>query len=190
MKSPIYIALVHYPIQNKQGDIVTTSITNFDLHDLGRTSKTFGVEKYFVVTPQKSQQGMALFIKQYWNEGTGSVYNPSRKEALELLEVASSLEEVKLTIQNQHNKKPLLFGTTAKKSKDSLTYEGVRKKLETEDTPILLAFGTGWGMPASLMATFDGVLEPILGPGDYNHLPVRSAVAIILDRLCGNRGNI
>ena len=190
MPSPLYIALVHYPITNKKGDLVTTSVTNFDLHDLGRTSKTFGVEKYFVVTPQKKQQEMCFYIKSYWNEGVGASYNPSRKEALELMDVASNVEEVKLTIQNQHNKKPLLFGTTAKKTSQSLTYESLREKMAQDNTPILLVFGTGWGMPQSLMSTFDGVLDPIIGFGEYNHLPVRSAVAIILDRLRGNRGTL
>ena len=36
-----------------------------------------------------------------------------------------------------------------------------------------------------VMEKFDYILEPIYGPCDYNHLPVRAAVAIILDRLLG-----
>jgi hypothetical protein len=35
------------------------------------------------------------------------------------------------------------------------------------------------------MEQADYILEPIYGPGEYNHLSVRSAVAIILDRLLG-----
>jgi len=33
------------------------------------------------------------------------------------------------------------------------------------------------------MAEADAALEPIVGPTEYNHLSVRSAVSIILDRL-------
>jgi hypothetical protein len=36
-----------------------------------------------------------------------------------------------------------------------------------------------------MMKKFDYILEPVYGPGEYNHLSVRSAVAIILDRLAG-----
>ncbi len=37
------------------------------------------------------------------------------------------------------------------------------------------------------MDNADFFLEPIKGPSDYNHLSVRSAVAIVLDRLLGER---
>jgi hypothetical protein len=35
------------------------------------------------------------------------------------------------------------------------------------------------------MAHADYILDPLAGAGTYNHLSVRSAVAIILDRLLG-----
>lgn len=40
-------------------------------------------------------------------------------------------------------------------------------------------------MTREMMEKFDYILEPIHGTGEYNHLSVRSAVAIILDRLAG-----
>ena len=61
----------------------------------------------------------------------------------------------------------------------------MRDLLQTGDKPILLLFGTGYGMEQEHMNGFDYVLEPIYGPSDYNHLCVRSAAAIILDRLAG-----
>jgi len=36
-----------------------------------------------------------------------------------------------------------------------------------------------------LMARCDYILEPVSGASDYNHLSVRSAVSIIMDRLLG-----
>jgi hypothetical protein len=53
--------------------------------------------------------------------------------------------------------------------------------------PCLLIFGTAWGLSPALLETADFVLAPIEGPTDYNHLSVRSAAAIILDRLLGDR---
>ncbi|PID40198.1 MAG: hypothetical protein CR984_04510 [Proteobacteria bacterium] len=52
-----------------------------------------------------------------------------------------------------------------------------------QSPPLVLAFGTAWGLADEFMAAADHVLEPLVGKGTYNHLSVRSAVAIILDRL-------
>ena len=46
-----------------------------------------------------------------------------------------------------------------------------------------MLFGTGWGLEKSILTEADYVLDPIEGVGEYNHLPVRAAIAIILDRL-------
>jgi hypothetical protein len=51
----------------------------------------------------------------------------------------------------------------------------------------VLVFGTGWGLTEEVLGRADDLLEPILGTGAYNHLSVRSAAAIILDRLRGAR---
>ena len=45
----VYIGLVHYPIYNKHNQIVTTAITNFDIHDIARTARTYGIDKYFLI---------------------------------------------------------------------------------------------------------------------------------------------
>jgi hypothetical protein len=51
----------------------------------------------------------------------------------------------------------------------------------------LLLFGTGWGLTEDVIARAHHRLPPIMGPGTYNHLSVRSAAAVILDRVCGRR---
>ena len=50
-----------------------------------------------------------------------------------------------------------------------------------------MVFGTGWGLAPEVMARADLRLAPVLGPTDYNHLSVRAAAAVILDRLRGTR---
>jgi hypothetical protein len=47
--------------------------------------------------------------------------------------------------------------------------------------------GTGWGLADQVLDRVDRLLAPIQGAADYNHLSVRSAAAIILDRLFGDR---
>ena len=59
--------------------------------------------------------------------------------------------------------------------------------IKDSNQPYLLIFGTGWGLTETVFSRADVVLEPVRGPGSYNHLSVRSAVAIILDRLFGCR---
>ncbi|HQK80165.1 MAG TPA: RNA methyltransferase [Syntrophales bacterium] len=50
----------------------------------------------------------------------------------------------------------------------------------------MLVFGTGWGLADSIVARADCSLPPVRGGSDgYNHLSVRSAVAVVLDRLFG-----
>jgi hypothetical protein len=51
----------------------------------------------------------------------------------------------------------------------------------------LLLLGTGWGLAAEVLDRVDDVLEPIAGAGPYNHLSVRAAAAIMLDRLRNGR---
>jgi hypothetical protein len=62
----------------------------------------------------------------------------------------------------------------------------MRQLLADLETPFLMLFGTGWGLTREVKDGSDYVLAPIEGKG-YNHLSVRSAVAIILDRLLGER---
>ena len=51
----------------------------------------------------------------------------------------------------------------------------------------VLIFGTAWGLTEEFISKADYVLEPIVGKTDYNHLSVRSAAAIIFDRLLGQK---
>lgn len=180
----LYIALVHHPIYNKEKRIVTTSVTNMDIHDLSRTGRTFDVKKYFVVTPSEAQQNMVKYIRDYWQEGHGATYNPDRKEALGILECLPDITECQLTIEKLSGKKPLLIATTAKQWDNAISYSEVQQRLKS-DEPVLLIFGTGFGLTDEFLEKVDYILDPIEAASDYNHLPVRSAVAIILDRLVG-----
>ena len=57
MKSPLYIGLVHYPIYDKNFNVIATAITNYDLHDISRSARTYGVKKYFHYPPCRSTTG-------------------------------------------------------------------------------------------------------------------------------------
>ncbi len=181
----LYIALIHYPVYNKHGEVVCTSITNHDIHDISRTAKTFGIRGYYLVHPVEALRNLALTIMGHWQTGSGSTYNLTRKEAFSLTQAVESLEQVIMDIEKKEGKKPKIVVTSAKKG--NLSYAAYREILETDPFPHLLLFGTGYGMVDELMNSADYSLEPIHGAGEYNHLPVRAAAAIILDRLVNPR---
>ena len=74
------IALVHFPTVNKKGRAVATSVTNFDIHDIARAAKTFGVERFFLVTPIAMQHDFIRRVIRYWVEEEGANYNPTSGE--------------------------------------------------------------------------------------------------------------
>jgi len=47
----LYIALLHYPVYNKEGKVVTTAIANMDIHDIARLAKTYGLRGFYVINP-------------------------------------------------------------------------------------------------------------------------------------------
>jgi len=184
--SNLYIGLVHYPIYDRRRDVVATAVTNFDIHDLARCARTFGVEGFYVITPLESQILLVQRIIRHWVEGTGSIYNPARKESLSLVKICRTIDEAEGEISSSWGKKAILVATGASNHPGSIQFSALGKMLKDQNTPFLILFGTGWGLTQEVKESSDYVLAPIGGMG-YNHLSVRSAVAIILDRLLGDR---
>jgi len=184
MPPSIHIALLHYPVQNKKGETIASAITNLDLHDIARASKTYGVKTFYVITPYKDQKKLAEKIVLHWITGYGSTYNPERKKALELIRIKKTFKEAVNEIKIKEKQKPKVVITSAKKSDNMISYPLICSKIK-DGSPYIFAFGTAWGISADFIQEADFILEPIRGNTDYNHLSVRSAVSIILDRLIG-----
>jgi len=125
-------------------------------------------------------------IISHLSHGEGSIYNPTRKESLSLVRVSRSIDEADQEISRLHQKRPKRVATGASPHPDCIGYERLRGLLKDRETVFFLLFGTGWGLAQEVKDSSDYVLAPIEGKG-YNHLSVRSAVAIILDRLLGDR---
>ena len=179
------VVLLHDGMVDKQGKSVTTSLTLIDVHDFARSSRTYGVTETFVAHPSPILRKLSRTIKEHWEEGYGSTYNSNRKEALSIVTVVSDLDEAISRIDQRCGKLPRLIATSAKKGPGRISYEKARDLFRAEPGPYLLMFGTGWGMGEDLLSRAELFLEPICGPGEYNHLSVRSACAVILDRLFG-----
>ena len=185
MAPEIHIALLHYPVINKSGEIIGSAITNLDLHDIARAARTYGISTFFVVSPYRDQHELVSEIVDHWLNGHGSRANPARKEALGLIKMADNLDQVTTTIAHESGVQPFLIATSANRHENEISYDQARGRLAEKNAPLLLLFGTAHGMSGVTLQKADAVLAPIYGTTNYNHLSVRSAVSIILDRLLG-----
>jgi hypothetical protein len=183
------IALIHYPVVNKNQELIGSAVTNLDLHDIARAGKTFGVGTYWVVTPYEQQQELAVKIAGHWTEGYGGTVNPDRAEALSIIQIRANLEQVIAEMSEQGGRVPLVIATSAGQLCKRISYETLRCTIQ-EGRSVLLLLGTAWGLAPEVTELADATLPPIKGAGAYNHLSVRSAASICLDRLCGDREDL
>ena len=181
----IYTALVHYPVLNKKGEIVTTSITNLDVHDIARVSKTVGIKEYFIVSPVKEQLALLDRMIGHWHK-YDKLKTTDRADALSIVSGAKSLEFVINKLKDKHGE--LVVATTsAKPKKETVSINDFASSMEN-DLAYLIIFGTGWGLSDDIIDESDILLEPLEYDTGFNHLSVRSAVSIILDRLSQSLG--
>jgi hypothetical protein len=171
----LYTGLVHYPVYNKNHQRIASAITTVDLHDLARLARTYDVKRFFVITPLAGQQVLAERIRRHWTQGYGAGYNLHRKEAFECVAVVPSLDSAIHAV---------VATDASRQGSRSISWEEAGRLIRNEKGVILL-FGTAWGLDTAVLRRADYVLDPISGRGDYNHLSVRAAAAIILDRLAG-----
>lgn len=181
----LYLALLHYPVYDKNGQVVTSAITNMDIHDIARSGRTYGIRRFYVVTQVKALQKLALKIINHWEKGYGSQYNQTRKEALALVRLKDTLDNVIIDVEKESGSIPRKVVTSARANAGRTSFRKLRETLKKDTKPFLLLLGTGWGLTDAVVAQSDYILEAIEGGTDYNHLSVRSAAAIILDRLLG-----
>ncbi len=183
----LYIGLLHYPMRNRRGEIVTTAMTSMDVHDIARTARTYGALQYYVITPMKTQREIARKLRGYWTEEERTRENSNRGEALELVSVLDKLDEGILDITDREEREPLLVGTSARELPEArMSYGEAKRNLDERPRPMFVLFGTGWGMADQLIEKLDFLLPPIEGTDEFNHLSVRAAIAITLDRLRGS----
>ena len=180
------LALVHHPVVDRERAIITTAITNLDLHDIARSAMTYGLSDVFVVHPIAAQRELAERIQQHWVGGSGARRIPTREAAMALLRIVPSIEDAYGGMGGRDAVET--FATSAQRGeRGCLEYPAARRRVADGPKSGLLLFGTGWGLAPELVDSADHLLAPIvgLGAGGYNHLSVRAACAIILDRLRG-----
>lgn len=185
MAIELAVGLVHYPIIDRAGTIVATNVTNFDIHDIARACRVYGVDNYFIIHPSHEQQMFVSRVLDHWKTGPGSKMNPKRKSALGPVKTASSLEDA---LRQWGKPEARVVTTHARETSkwEKVSFSELRSQLP--DKPHFLVFGTGSGLADSVFDSCHVLLEPIRGASkdDYRHLSVRSAASICLDRLMGS----
>ena len=187
MSAPLYLALLHHPVMNRSGDVVTTSVTNLDIHDIARSARTYEVAGYFVAHPSTGLRALCERVSWHWQEGYGAKTNESRRLAMELVRVVPDLDHIVAAIESETGRMPVRIATSARDhGRPTVSFAALREQLETGEDPLLVLLGTGYGLAADVLDGCETLLEPLHGPGAYNHLAVRAAAAILLDRLRGH----
>lgn len=176
-------ALIHHPVLDRQGEEVTTAITNLDLHDVSRSAHTYGLERVYIAHPIAAQRELATRVREHWVTGSGKRRIPDRSPAMNLLAVVDSLE----TAIHDHGggASVELWSTSATAHASALSHARAAELLRAAGDPVLILFGTGWGLAPRVLERAKHRLEPILSAraDGYNHLSVRAAAAILFDRL-------
>jgi len=170
----IAVALVHYPILNSQGETSAAAITPMDVHDFARSCAFYGIEKVYLVHPAKGMQSMVEDLTGHWQVGEAGVRNAGRKQVLESIQLADSLEKVQKMDDYQ------LWYTSAQVESGRVIEPSALPKMPGNH---LIVFGTGCGLDVKNLPKENGWLSPIVGIGKVRHLSVRAALAIYLDRL-------
>jgi hypothetical protein len=135
----------------------------------------------FIVHPIAAQRLLAERVREHWISGSGARRIPDRTPAISILRIVPALDDALTELGAGAE----LWVTSASGSGALLGFPEARARLEVEGPPVLLVFGTGWGLGDAITARATARLSSIRGraPDGYNHLSVRAAAAIIFDRL-------
>lgn len=179
----MHLGLVHGPVVLKDGKVGTVSLTNLDVHDIARVSRTYGLGGFEVVSPLRDQLALAARIVAHWREGPGLAANPDRAEALSLVRLHEGLDAALAAVTADHGRDAALVATSAK-GPATMSFAAARELIAAR--PTLVVLGTGHGLADEVLARADGILPPLRPFSDYNHLSVRAAAGILTDRLLGD----
>lgn len=179
------LALLHYPVYNIDGEVIATSVTSLDLHDIARSCLTYNVHRYYFVQPIPQMMELARQILAYWRTGPGALWRADRRDAFTTVRLVKTLEEAIDDLAREDGEEPLLVATSARRFAGSVDYDMIRALVRSPGRPLLILLGTGHGLTQEIIDACDHILRPIRGSAEYNHLSVRAAAAVILDRIVG-----
>lgn len=194
-KQKARLAIPNHYVVLEHGDVMVgadkkkgpTTVTSIDIHDIGRSCATYGIENFFIVTPLLDQQKIVQKIVGHWTTSTAQQSSTRNRYAgINKVAINSTIDEVVNAIEEKEGEKPLFVATSAQVAgQDKVITFFDQQKVWKHDRPVLIVFGTGQGLTHEFLDRCDYVLVPVNGLTDFNHLSVRSAAAIVLDRWLG-----
>jgi tRNA (guanine37-N1)-methyltransferase len=182
-----YCAILHNDVMMPDGKTGESSVTSIDIHDIARSSTTYGIEHYFLITRLQAQQKIIDKFLNFWHEN-GELINENRSHALKNVSWLPELDDVIEKIKNENDGiDPVCIATSSRREiphKNMISFYD-QGKIWRLNRPILFIFGTAHGISPKIMEKIEFRLCPIEGMKEFNFLSVRSAAAIIFDRWFG-----
>jgi tRNA (guanine37-N1)-methyltransferase len=185
----LYCALVHFPVLDREDNPGAASLTNLDIHDIARSSCSYGLSGFYALSPLEDQRALLRDILRYWTAGPGARSNPDRARALALVCEGQDIAFAAADLERRTGAAPLLIGTSARIGHCGLpemSFAEIAGHLQTR--PVLLLFGTGHGLAPQALEMCAAVAPPLRAFGAYNHLSVRVAAAVTFDRILHDWG--
>ena len=177
------VALVHHPVVDRIGDEITSTVDHFDVMDGSRLSLTYPLRLLYVVNPVPAQRAL---VERLIRHGTQVTARDEARGAFSKTAWAPDLAAVIAEHERELGTRPTVVATSARPSARDVSLSAVRERLFGGE-PMLLLVGKAWGLAPRVLDAADVRLEPIDAGTGYNHLSVRSALAILIDRLLGPR---
>lgn len=177
--------LFHYPVRLENGQSGTSSLTNLDIHDIGRISRAYGLGAFYVLTPLQDQLDILAAIIRHWTVGPGGQANPDRRESLELVEPVADIASLEAKALARFGIPPLYVAPSASWPKRGQALSCADVAALCEKRPVVICLGTARGLDMRHFPLEYAPLRPLRFL-DANHLSVRAAAAIIADRILGD----
>lgn len=184
------LCLLHAPVWLDEKKTGVSSLTNLDIHDIARLSRSYALDALYVVTPLRDQLQMLETVVRHWTREATSPGHADRRRPLGWYVLPLHCKKP-WPCRRPVRQRPRVVGSSALwpapqkgvPEEPPLTPPTVRQWCAAG--PVMLCLGTARGLAPEALAQCDGVLRPLRYLG-YNHLSVRSAAAILTDRILGD----
>ena len=177
----VAVALVHYPCRDRMGAEIAASVDWVDFFDAGRVTLVYGVRPLYVVQPVEAQKAL---LTRLMTHGTKDDRDADTRGRFDHAVIVDALAEAVTHATERFGARPTIVATTARQADNRVSFAALRAKVQAGE-PVLVLVGKASGLADSVLQGADACLEPISGGTGFDHLPVRGAFAIALDRLLG-----
>lgn len=166
---------------NRLGEVISSTVDSFDFFDASRLALTYGVDRMYIVHPEPAQQALvSRLIAHGQAQGRQDAQRGHFEHSVGVHDLQAAIDDVQARCQCR----PKVVATTARSGPPKVGLGSLRDSLSPQ-RPQLWLIGKAWGMTQAVIDGADCVAASIDTGTGYNHLSVRSALAIYIDRMLG-----